>query len=51
MTRTEISRELFGKNVPASELSRAFAVLEKAKLAECKVEKGRGPPKETWYAI
>jgi hypothetical protein len=52
LTRSEISRELFGRNKQASEIQRALSLLEEHHLARHDQDRtGDGRPTERWFAL
>ena len=51
VTRSEITRDLFGRNRPASEIDRALALLTEHKLVRSEQDRsGDGRPIERWWA-
>jgi hypothetical protein len=52
LSRTELLHDVFGRNRPAGEISRALALLEECQLARCDEDRSGGGarPAERWYA-
>ena len=51
LTKSEISRGLFGRNKPAGEIDRALSLLENCHLARRERDgSGDGPPTERWFS-
>lgn len=52
LTRSEITRELFGRNKPAAEIARALDLLERHHLAHHEQDRsGDGRPTERWFSV
>jgi hypothetical protein len=52
LTRSEITRDLFHRNKPASEISRALDLLDRHHLAESEQDRtGDGRPTERWCSV
>ena len=52
VTRSEITRELFGRNKPAAEVDRALALLVDAQLVRSELDRtGDGRPTERWWYL
>jgi hypothetical protein len=51
MTKSEITRELFGRNKSAAEVNRALGLLSQLGLAKMDMDRdGEGRPSELWFA-